>query len=90
MRLVIDPDLDRLPNARAKEAVRILRYWAGWLPQMDLARPTEQALMDPDYGRSAPSAWSKTTRRTSRRLRNERRRARYKRGAGETGRGRAP
>jgi hypothetical protein len=49
MRLVIDPDLDRLPNARAKEAVRILRCWAGWLPQMDLARPTEQALMDPDY-----------------------------------------
>ena len=29
--------------------MRILRYWAGWLPQMDLARPTEQALMDPDY-----------------------------------------
>ena len=49
MRLVIDLDLDRLPNDRAKEAVRILRYWAGWLPQMDLTRPTEQALMDSDY-----------------------------------------
>jgi hypothetical protein len=49
MRLVIDLDLDRLPNDRAKEAVRILRYWAGWLSQMDLTRPTEQALMDSDY-----------------------------------------
>jgi hypothetical protein len=49
MRLVIDLDLDRLPNDRAKEAVRILRYWAGWLPRMDLTRPTEQALMDSDY-----------------------------------------
>jgi hypothetical protein len=49
MRLVIDLELDRLPNDPAKEAVRILRYWAGWLPQMDLSRPTEQALMDSDY-----------------------------------------
>ena len=49
MRLVIDLDLDRLPNDRGREAVRILRYWAGWLPQMDLTRPTEQALMGSDY-----------------------------------------
>ena len=49
MRLVIDLDLDKLPNDRAKEAVRILRYWTGWLPQMDLTRPTEQALMDSGY-----------------------------------------
>ena len=49
MRLVMDLDLDRLPNDQAKEAIRILRYWAGWLPQMDLTQPTEQALMDSDY-----------------------------------------
>ena len=49
MRLVIDLNLDKLPNDQAKEAVRILRYWTGWLPQMDLTQPTEQALMDSDY-----------------------------------------
>jgi hypothetical protein len=49
MRLVIDLNLDKLPNDQAKEAVRILRYWTGWLPQMDLTYPTEQALMDSDY-----------------------------------------
>jgi hypothetical protein len=49
MRLVIDLDLDLLPNDTGKEARRILGFWAGWLPQMDLRRPTEQALMDSDY-----------------------------------------
>jgi hypothetical protein len=49
MRLVIDLDLDLLPNDTGKEARRILGFWAGWLPQMDLSRPTEQALMDSDY-----------------------------------------
>jgi hypothetical protein len=49
MRLVIDLNLDKLPNDQAKEAIRILRYWAGWLPQMDLTQPSEQALMDSDY-----------------------------------------
>jgi hypothetical protein len=49
MRLVIDLDLDLLPNDTGKEARRILGFWAGWLPQMDLTRPTEQALMDSDY-----------------------------------------
>jgi hypothetical protein len=49
VRLVIDLDLDLLPNDTGKEARRILGFWAGWLPQMDLSRPTEQALMDSDY-----------------------------------------
>jgi hypothetical protein len=49
VRLVIDLDLDLLPNDTGKEAHRILGFWAGWLPQMDLTQPTEQALMDSDY-----------------------------------------
>jgi hypothetical protein len=48
-RLVLDLELDRLPNDRAREASRILRYWAGALLQMDLTQPTEQALMDSNY-----------------------------------------
>jgi len=49
MRLVIDLDLDLLPNGTGKEARRILGFWAGWLPHMDLTQPTEQAFMDSDY-----------------------------------------
>ena len=49
MRLLIDLDLDLLPYDTGKEARRILGFWAGWLPQMDLTRPTEQALMDSEY-----------------------------------------
>jgi hypothetical protein len=48
-RLIIDLDLNRLPNDRAKEASRILRYWAGALPRMDLTQPAEHALMDSNY-----------------------------------------
>ena len=49
MRLVIDLDLDRLPNDRAKELRRILGFWTAWLPKMDLTRPTEQELHDSDH-----------------------------------------
>lgn len=49
MRLVIDLDLDRLPNDQGKEAGRILRFWASALPQMELAQPVEHALMDSHY-----------------------------------------
>ena len=49
MRLVIDLDLDLLPDDTGNEARSILGFWAGWLPQMDLTQPTEQALMDSDY-----------------------------------------
>ena len=49
MRLVIDLDLERLPNDRAKEVRRILGFWTAWLPKMDLTRPTEQELHDSDH-----------------------------------------
>jgi hypothetical protein len=49
MRLVIDLDIDRLPNDQGRQAARILRFWAGALPQMDLTRPAEHALMDSNY-----------------------------------------
>ena len=49
MRLVIDLDLDLLPEDRGKEAGRILRFWAGAMSQLDLDQPTEQALMDSSY-----------------------------------------
>jgi len=49
VRLVIDIDLDRLPNDQGNEASRILRYWAGALPQLDLAQAAEHTLMDSDY-----------------------------------------
>jgi hypothetical protein len=49
MRLVIDLELDRLPNDPAKEVRRILGFWTAWLPKMDLTQPTEQELHDSDY-----------------------------------------
>ncbi|MGH3501730.1 MAG: hypothetical protein ACRDQA_12725 [Nocardioidaceae bacterium] len=49
MRLLIDLDLDRLPNDQSNEASRILRYWAGALPRMELTQTAEHALMDSDY-----------------------------------------
>ena len=44
MRLVIDLDLDLLPNDPAVEVRRILGFWTAWLPKMDLTQPTEQEL----------------------------------------------
>lgn len=49
MRLVIDLDLDRLPNDQAREAARILRFWAGALTQLPLNEPAEHALLDSGY-----------------------------------------
>ena len=49
MRLVIDLELDLLPNDRAKEVRRILGFWTAWLPKMDLTQPTEQELHDSNY-----------------------------------------
>ena len=49
MRLVIDLDLDLLPNDPASEVRRILGFWTAWLPKMDLAEPTEQELHDSNY-----------------------------------------
>jgi hypothetical protein len=49
MRLVIDLDLDLLPNDPAQEVRRILGFWTAWLPKMDLMQPTEQELHDSNY-----------------------------------------
>lgn len=49
MRLVIDLDLERLPNDPAQEVRRILGFWTAWLPKMDLTQPTEQELHDSEY-----------------------------------------
>ena len=49
MRLVIDLDLDLLPNDSAKEVRRILGFWTAWLPNMDLTQPVEHELHDSDY-----------------------------------------
>ena len=58
MRLVIDIDIDAFPgdpekpddrHTTGKEMARILRYWAGALPGMDLVIGTEQVLMDSSY-----------------------------------------
>ena len=49
LRLVIDLDLERLPNDRAKEVRRILGFWTAWLPKMDLTQPTEQELHDSNH-----------------------------------------
>jgi hypothetical protein len=40
MRLVIDLDLDLLPNDSAREVRRILGFWTARLPKMDLIRPS--------------------------------------------------
>jgi hypothetical protein len=49
MRLIIDLDLDLLPNDPAKEVRRILGFWTAWLPKMDLTQPIEQELHDSNY-----------------------------------------
>lgn len=49
MRLVMDIDLDRLPNDRSKEAGRILRFWAGALAHMELTQAAEHTLLDSEY-----------------------------------------
>jgi len=49
MWLVIDLDLDLLPNDPANAVRRILGFWTAWLPKMDLTQPTEQELHDSNY-----------------------------------------
>ena len=49
MRLIIDLDLDKLPNDHAREVRRILGFWTAWLPKMDLTQPTEQELHDSNH-----------------------------------------
>jgi len=45
----MDIDLDAIKDKPAQEVARILRYWAGALPQMELAAGVEQELMDSSY-----------------------------------------
>jgi hypothetical protein len=45
----MDIDIDALKDKPEEEVARILRYWAGALPQMDLATVTDQVLMDSAY-----------------------------------------
>lgn len=49
MRLEIEIDLDQLPEPKAKELGRILRYWGGATEQLDLSTSLEQPLMDSAY-----------------------------------------
>ena len=49
MRLVIDIDIDAVSGQAQREVARILRYWAGAVPQMELMPGTEQVLMDSTY-----------------------------------------
>lgn len=49
MRLTLEIDLDAPGDDAAKEAGRILRYWAGALGQLDLAAPLRHDLMDSGY-----------------------------------------
>ena len=47
MKLVIEIDLERLPDPKPEEVGRILRYWGG--AAKHLAKPLEQPLMDSTY-----------------------------------------
>ncbi|HET6651985.1 MAG TPA: hypothetical protein VFH10_05030 [Nocardioides sp.] len=49
MRFVIDIDMDAITGGAPQEIARILRYWAGALPQMELTTGVEQELMDSSY-----------------------------------------
>ena len=49
MWLVIDLDLDLLPNDPSNEVRRILGFWTAWLPKMNLTQPTEQELHDSNH-----------------------------------------
>ena len=49
VRLQLTIDLDDLPADTAKEAGRILRYWAGAMDQLDLTAAVRHQLMDSQY-----------------------------------------
>ena len=49
MRLVIDLNLDLLPNDPANAVRRILGFWTARLPKMNLTQPTEQELHDSNH-----------------------------------------
>ena len=49
MRFTIDIDVDALTGEPRQEIARILRFWAGALPKMELAAGLDQELMDSAY-----------------------------------------
>jgi hypothetical protein len=49
VRLAIEIDLDQLPEPKAEELGRILRYWGRAAKQLDLATPVERLLLDGSY-----------------------------------------
>lgn len=49
VRLTLEIDLDQLPDPKAEELGRILRYWGGVAKQIDLSTVLEQPLMDSGY-----------------------------------------
>ena len=49
MKLTIEIDLDQLPEPKAAELGRILRYWGGAAKQLDPTAPFEEPLRDSGY-----------------------------------------
>lgn len=49
MHLTLDIDLDELTGDPATELGRILRYWGGAMPQLDLTAPLQHDLADSEY-----------------------------------------
>jgi hypothetical protein len=49
VKLVIEIDLERLPDPKPEEVGRILRYWGGAAKHLALSKPLEQPLMDSTY-----------------------------------------
>lgn len=49
MKITLEIDLDAVPEPRGDEVGRILRYWGGAAPQLDLTAPADLPLMDSGY-----------------------------------------
>ncbi|WP_199423387.1 hypothetical protein [Actinotalea solisilvae] len=49
MKITLEIDLDAVPEPRGAEVGRILRYWGGAAPQLDLTTAAELPLMDSGY-----------------------------------------
>jgi hypothetical protein len=49
VKLTIEIDLDQLPEPKAAELGRILRYWGGAAKQLDPTAPFEEPLRDSGY-----------------------------------------
>ncbi|MCU1432100.1 MAG: hypothetical protein JWP95_1205 [Actinotalea sp.] len=47
--MILEIDLETVPEPRGEEVGRILRYWGGAAKSLDLDVPTELPLMDSVY-----------------------------------------